>query len=382
LSRKWTVPSVLVVLLAAVGLSTLGLTGALGNNASALKKAQQLTAAAEKGTSVTPDTTKRPVAKGKTVCIASPSEFLESSKIPSDAAAAAAKKIGWKVCNGGKPLDGMNTPATYPGLIRTAIADGANGIVVDALDCDTIKAPLAEAKKKGIVIIPIYAFDCNDQYSHPKSAPLYSGCENYGGRSCLNLGGFTRGYGADQANYIIAKSNNKAKILELTDKEYIVLDYTSAGFDQTIAASGGSKVVQHLDFKSSEVTGDLKQRVQNALLADKSINWVKIPYSAATTFGNIGTAAHALKRNVMGGEGFKDEQDLIKSNVITAANSIDSRWTGWAAIDAMNSVFTHQKTHPSGIGWVIVDKAHDHLNAQGNTNVQFMQAYAKAWGKG
>jgi ribose transport system substrate-binding protein len=370
----------MVVLLAAVGLSTI-VGGASGNAASSLKRAQQLTAQAEKGTSVTPNTTKRPVATGKTICVVSPSQFLESSKIPSNAAAAAAKEIGWKVCNGGQPLDGQNNPSNYPGLIKTAIADGANGIVVDALDCDTIKGPLQEAKSKGIVIIPIYAFDCNDKYSSSKSAPLFSGCENYNNLACTNLGNFTEGYGADQANYIIAKSNNKAKILELTDNEYIVLDYTSAGFDKTIANSGGSKIVQHLNFKSSEVTGDLQQRVRNALLANPSINWVKIPYSAATTFGNVGVAAHSLGKSVMGGEGFQDEQALIRKGVLTAANSIDSRWTGWAAIDAMNAAFTHHKTYPSGIGWVIVDKNHDHLNSSGQTNVQFMKAYEKAWGK-
>ncbi len=379
MNRKFAVSAVLVVLVAALGLTAVGALGVVSN---ALKSAQQKTATAEKGTSVRPDATPRKAAKGKLVCIVTTEDtILESSKIPSDAAAKAAKAIGWNVCNGGKPYDGGNNPSKYPGLIRDAIAAGADGIILDAIDCDTVRAPLDEAKKQGIVVVPIYAFDCNDPKSSTKSASDFTTCVNYGGRPCNKLADFTRGYGADQANYIIAKSNNKAKILELQDPEYIVLDYTSEGFNRTIKASGGSKVTDVLKFTSSEVTGDLKQRVQNELLKHPDINWVKIPYAAATTFGQVGAAAHALHRNVMGGEGFKDELDLIKSGVLTAANAIDSQWTGWAAVDAMNSAFNHQKSKPSGIGWVLVDKQHNHLSPQGFTAIPYQNVFKKAWGK-
>lgn len=380
MSRKSTISSIVVLLAVAVG--TIGLTGAFGNAASALKSAQQSTARAEKGTARTPNTTPRKVAKGKLVCVVSPAQFLSSSSIPSNAAEDAIKAIGWKTCNGGKPFDANNNTSNNPAQIRNAIAAGANGIMLDAIDCDTnIRPALQQAKAKHIPVVPIYGFDCNDPKSKPKGAPLFASCVNFNNLACNNLGKFTETYGAAQADYIIAATHNKAKILELRDPEFIVLKYTSQGFEQQIAKSGGSKVVQTINFLGTEVTTDLKQRVQNALLKNKSINWVKLPYGAATTFGGVGQAVHQLGRNVMGGEGSKDEQSLIKSGAITAVNSIDARWTAWAAVDALNSVFTHQKTYPSNNGWTIVDKSHDRLPSSGNSNVNFQAAYRKAWGK-
>jgi ABC-type sugar transport system substrate-binding protein len=45
---------------------------------------------------------------------------------------AAAQAIGWKVTI----LDGKLEPSTYGGLVDQAIADGANGIILDAVDCN------------------------------------------------------------------------------------------------------------------------------------------------------------------------------------------------------------------------------------------------------
>jgi hypothetical protein len=45
-------------------------------------------------------------------------------------------------------------------------------------------------------------------------------------------------------------------------------------------------------------------------------------------------------------------------------------------VDALNSAFTKTKTHPSGIGWTIVDKQNNHVQ-----NVNYKAAYRKAWGK-
>jgi ribose transport system substrate-binding protein len=380
MSRKSTISSIAVVLAVASG--TVGLAAAFGDAASFLKSAQQATSKAEKGTARLPDATKRKVATGKTVCVVSPAQFLTSSSIPSNAAIEAIKTIGWKECNGGKPFDANNNVANNPIQIRNAIAAGADGIILDAIDCDTnIRPALQQAKAKHIPVVPIYGFDCNDPMSKPKGPPLFAGCANFNNLACNNLGRFTQSYGADQANYIVAASKNKAKILELRDPEFIVLKYTSKGFEDQIAKSGGSKVVQKLDFLGSEVVTDLKQRVQNALLKDPSINWVKLPYGAATTYGQVGQAVHALGRNVMGGEGSADEQKLISTGAITAVNSIDARWTAWAAVDALNSAFTHQKTYPSGNGWTIVDKAHDRLPKSGFATVPFQSVYKKAWGK-
>ncbi len=91
------------------------------------------------GTSTKVNTTPRPAAKNKYVVIISAGQASISSYVPVDAAAAAAKAIGWKVTI----LDGKLDPSTYGGLVSQAIAMGAQGIVLDGIDCDEVRGPLA-----------------------------------------------------------------------------------------------------------------------------------------------------------------------------------------------------------------------------------------------
>ena len=80
----------------------------------------------------------------------------------------AGKTLGWNMTL----LDGNLQPSTYAGLVSKAIAQGAQGIVLDAIDCTAVKGPLTQAKAKHILIVPIYAFDCNDPVGGSKSRRL------------------------------------------------------------------------------------------------------------------------------------------------------------------------------------------------------------------
>jgi ribose transport system substrate-binding protein len=330
------------------------------------------------GTNTAVNTTHRPAAKNKTVFIISSGQASISSSIPSDAAMAAAQAIGWKVTI----LDGKLEPSTYGGLVDQAVAEGANGIILDAIDCDQVKGPLEQAKAKHIVVVPIYAYDCNDP-TEQAGPPLYSAVVNTDNITDKNLGAFAESYGRGQADYVIAKSQNKARVLVLNDTEFTILKYTAAGFDDQIAHSGGSKVVATLNFLSADLGSKLQQEIQAELLKYPSINWIKSPYTYATELGVVPALASQPKGkyNVMGGEGFQPELADISAGTVTAAMAISSQWVGWAAIDAMNSVFTHKPVYPSGIGWELVDATH---NLPANDNLvpkqNFEAAYEKAWG--
>src|ERR1039458_10796586 len=125
------------------------------------------------GTNTAVNTTPRPAAKNKSVFIISSGQASISSSIPSDAAMVAAQAIGWR----GVIIDGKLEPSTYGGLVDQAIADGPNGIILDAIDCDQVKAPLEQAKAKHIAVVPIYAYDCNDP-TEDAGPPLYSAVGN------------------------------------------------------------------------------------------------------------------------------------------------------------------------------------------------------------
>jgi hypothetical protein len=161
------------------------------------------------GTLREPDATARPIAKGKKVVIISAGQASISSSVPVGAAEEAAKAAGWKT----EVYDAQLNPANAPGLVRQAIASGADGIILQAIDCPGIKGPLQEAKAKGIQVVGIYSFDCNDPKFKGSDPALFSGAINYGADAQAGIGAFTEKYGADQAKAVIAATGGKAKVI-------------------------------------------------------------------------------------------------------------------------------------------------------------------------
>lgn len=386
---RWLVPlfAAVAIALAACGSSSSnnstsggGSGGGSGSAAAALAKAKASLPASYAGTSRNVDPTSRPAAKGKSVIVISAGQAADSSSVPSDGAVDAAKAIGWKV----QLYDAKLNPANYAPLVRQAIAAHPNGIILDAIDCDTVKQPLEEAKAAGIAVVGIYAFDCNDPHAGGAATGLFSAQINYGS-AAKNVDTFTESYGADQANYIIAKSNNTAKIIAIQDPEFTVLYYTLQGFKDTIDASHGSQILDTLTVTTSDLTdGQIVPKIEAELQRFPQANWIKSPYTYVTTLG-IGPALknHSGHIDVMGGEGFAPELQLIRNGTITATNAISSDWTGWAAVDTMNSYFIHKAPVDSGIGWEIVDATHNlptNPNANWTPPINYQAEYKKAWG--
>jgi ribose transport system substrate-binding protein len=291
--------------------------------------------------------------------------------VPDDGAQAAAKALGWKVT---VEDGGLNT-AAYAGKVSDAVAQGADGIIMDAIDCKYAESALKQAKAKHIVVVPIYAFDCNDPVGGNGGPQLFTTCTNYNNIPCNKLPNFTRSYGAAQANFVISQTKGKGTVLVINDKEYTVLQYTAQGFENQLKAAG--QPYKEFDFKIQDLlTGKLQGDVTSELLKLKAQHitpvYIKSPFTAATTTGIAPAVNQTAKGTpIMGGEGFADE---LAAKGVTATNVISSTWTGWSAIDAMNSVFTKKKTVPSGIGWTIVKGNH----APKFPN--FSGIYKKAWG--
>lgn len=335
------------------------------------------------GTLKAPSADPRPGAKGKKVVVISSGQASISSSVPSNAALDAAKALGWTTTL----YDEQLNPASAPGLVRQAIAAGADGIVLDATDCPTVKSAMEEAKAKGIKVVGIYSFDCNDPIFGGGGSPLFSGTINYGSVAAANIGKFTEQYGADQAKAVIAATGGKAKVLFFNDQEFTVLRYTGKGFLDEIKKCSGCSVVAQVDFTGADLGPNLQQKVTSALLQHPEANAVKSPFTAATLLGiapAVAQSGNASKVFVMGGEGFAPELDLIRSGQgLNAVNIAPSDWTAWAAIDTLNSLFTNKPIAESGLGWQLVDKDHN-MPANGAfvPAVDFKAAYKKAWGVG
>jgi len=344
---------------------------------------QAVLAGVYKGTLTSPDTTSRPGAKGKKIVIISSGQSSISSSIPVNAAKEAAEALGWKVT----VYDAQLNPANDPNLMSQALASGADGVVLDAIDCSFVKSQLEQAKAKHVFVVPIYAYDCNDPFAGKGGKPLFSAYTNYGPEANKNLGAFAEKYGFAQGQAAIAATGGKAKVVFFNDEEATVLHYTGKGFKDAINACSSCKIVADVEFKGLDLGPTLQQRAASVLLQHPEANVVKSPFTAATLLSiapAVQQSGKASKLYVMGGEGFQPELDLMRNHQGVSAVMISpSDWTGWAAIDTLNSLFIGQKPAYSGLGWQLVDPTHN-LPASGPwvSPVDFKAIYKKAWGIG
>ncbi|MDQ1700227.1 MAG: ribose transport system substrate-binding protein [Frankiaceae bacterium] len=344
---------------------------------------QAVLAAVYKGTLTSPDPTPRPAAKGKKIVIISAGQSSISSSIPVNAAKEAAEAIGWSVT----VYDSQLNPSNYPQLMSQALASGADGIVLDAIDCSFVKSQLEQAKAKGIKVVPIYAYDCNDPYAGKGGTALFSGFTNYGPEANKNLGAFAEKYGFAQGQAAIAATGGKAKVIFFNDPEATVLHYTGTGFLNAIKQCAGCKVVADVEFKGLDLGPTLQQRAASALLQHPEANVVKSPFTAATLLSiapAIQQSGRGSKLYVMGGEGFQPELDLMRTHQGVSAVMISpSDWTGWSAVDTLNSLFQGKAPAYSGLGWQLVDPSHN-LASSGPwvSPIDFKAIYKKAWGVG
>ena len=338
-------------------------------------------AAQYKGTLREPDGSSRPIAKGKKVAILSAGQASISSSVPVAAAEAAAKAAGWTPV----VYDVQLNPANAPGLVRQAIAAGVDGIILQAVDCPGAKGPLQEARAKGIEIVGIYSFDCNDPvFNATSEPPLFTGRVNYGPQ-ITDYGPFTESYGADQAKAVIEATGGKAKIIFFNSPSVTVLNYTGRGFKKEIEKCAECEIVAEIEFAGSELSPNLQQKATTALLQNPDANVVKSPYTSATLLGiapAVVQSGRASKMYVMGGEGFEPELNLLRAGQgVNAVNIAPSDWTGWAAVDTLSSLFNDTPVMDSGLGWQLVDKGHN-LPKSGPfvPPVDFKAIYKKAWG--
>jgi ribose transport system substrate-binding protein len=252
------------------------------------------------------------------------------------------------------------------------------------IDCQAVKQPLVEARAKGIVVSAVGAFDCSDPAAGGGKQSLFDARLNFGAAS-KNIGAWVADYGAQQANYIVAATKNRAKVLLVTDPEFTTLHYLDQGFRRAIAKSGHSKIASTLEITAADFTnGQLVPKIQAALLQHPDVDWIRSPFTFATTLGVIpALGARAGQVDVMGGEGYAPEIDLLRAGKITAVNVVSADWESWAAIDAINSTFRHEAPVDSGFGWIMVDSRHNlPASGQPEPSIDYEAAFAKAWGVG
>jgi ribose transport system substrate-binding protein len=322
---------------------------------------------------------------GKTVWVLSCTQAGAGCALPAAGAMEAGKAIGWKM----KLVDGKYDPATYNALIRQAIAAKVDGIVLVVVDCALVQGPLKAAKAAGIKIYGLYALDCDDKYAGG-GKPQFDGSIQYADGA--TYGTYIQDdYAKAIADYVIAKTDGKAKVVELKMEDTAVVRHIGDGFEAEMAKCSDCTVWTKV-FTAADFLGNKLQGFTTSMLTQHpDATVVMAPYDASILLG-IGPAVQTAKaqgRKLMltGGEGLPPNIKLIKSGLQTSANGAPSRWVGWAAIDGLNRVFAGEPQVDAGIGHQTIDATHNLPTGpngyDGNAkSAGYADNYKRIWGVG
>jgi ribose transport system substrate-binding protein len=335
-----------------------------------------------KGNFEAPDPATRIAAKGKKLAVISLSQSAPSSYLPVNAAAAAGAALGWQV----QVYDLKFDPRKTASVVRDAVSAGTDAIVTLA-DCGYAPEAFAEAKAKGVLIAPLYSFDCTDPTVAGAAGPSqFTTFVNYGVKQVDNAR-FTAGVGALTASVLIAATDGKAKVIEFTDPYSTILNYTHLGFKAQMERCTTCQLLETVNLPSAETPAVQQRLVRESLERHPDATAIRISHSSATQLAIAPVLVQTGRHNqilVFGGEGQDRDLDLIRTKQgLNMTLSTDTEWFGWAVVDALNSAFNGEEPRPTGMGGMLVDREHN-LPPSGPVqhNINYRNIYRKAWGVG
>lgn len=337
----------------------------------------------KRGTSTAVPTEGPAAVPDKTVWIVSCSQSIELCSDEVNEIDQAAQAIGWTT----NVVNAEFDPVVAGDAIRQAVAAKADGIIVFGFDCPLIKQPLQEAVAAGIQTLGVVALDCDDPALADRTEPLFTVDMVFDGAGEVYYSNFARVYGRDKAAIAIAVSDGTAQVMTLDVPDLVTIVALTDGFEEGLAACTGCAIVDNVDLTTlDQVNGVVEQKVTTALARNPDVDMVFQSTDGLFLVGvqnavvNSGRSDELL---VLGSEGFLSNLDAIRSNSgQDIAMAFDSRWEGWASVDAMNRAFAGAEQVHGGQGYIYID-AETNMPASGgwDSTIDFRSAFLELWGK-
>ena len=315
-----------------------------------------------------PTTGPKPV-PGKTIVFVSNDESNDANHAWGLAIVEAAKMIGWKA----SVIDGKATPTGWINAFDQAIALKVDGIITSA-DAKSLPDAIKEATSRGIPIVGIHAV------ALPGPNP--------------ELGLFTniqedpRDIGKAQADWVIADSNGKAKVVVTSHNEFAIAETKSRAVEARLKQCVDCKIMEY----SSTPIAEVAQRQPQLVLS-----WVQrfgLPlYITAVADYTLDFQVPALRSagvdpkqvKLIGADGQRSAYDRIRTGqfqTVTVSEPVEEQ--GYQAVDEMNRAFN--KTPASSFVQPPYLVTPDNVNAEGGNKSQFnptngyKEHYLKIWG--
>jgi len=302
---------------------------------------------------------------------------IEYSVRAADAAEQAAEDLGWSV----HVYDAKFDPNQMLTGIQQAVVADADGIIVEAIDCATVKNAAQQAADAGIPLVSIEGVDCDPGvYSHVVS---YSG-----GASFQET---TVNFGKAQAAWLIAKTEGQAKVVLNTGQDTETTRLAGEGQREALEDCSTCEILDDVEWVASDLGPKLQEKIQQTMIQHPDANAFLPSYDAIMTQSGGAQALTATGRladlTVGGGEGTIAGIEQIRSGngmQMCAGQSVE--WETYSAYDALVRLMLDRDPNEvdTGNGVQVCDKDHN-LPPEGEPYtppVDFVAGYHEMWGLG
>ncbi|MBJ6135266.1 sugar ABC transporter substrate-binding protein [Ochrobactrum sp. Q0168] len=248
---------------------------------------------------------------------------LAGCSVSAEAAAEAAKTLGWKV----DIYDGRSDFATQNRLITQAVATGANAILADSINPELVKTGIAAAHAKGVIIGGIF---------------VGSGVGKDG--YAFDIGPNWKKIGEAQGDWIISSSKGKAITLPLNDLEFSTVVTLVNSSVETLKKCPDCKTLDQETFVAGDIGNGLGRRVLGLLQRNPEVSYLYGTYDPAIAdmVPSIMNAGLGDKVKIVGQVGNPENLKYIKEGKAQAATvALDATYAGWMAVDATIRMLTN-----------------------------------------
>jgi ribose transport system substrate-binding protein len=284
----------------------------------------------------------------------------------------AGEQLGWQVT----VIDGKGSPTSWLAGLNQAIALKPDGIAMLA-DAASLQEPLGAAKAQGIPVVGLHAA------SLPGPQPDLG--------LFFNIQEDPREIGKAEADWVIADSNGKGRVVVLTHNEYQIAATKAGATRDRIKECTGCEVLDYVNSPASEAAQRMPQL---------TTSWIQRfgPPLYVTSVGDndFDFAVPVLRAGgidpsevkLIGADGNRSAYDRIRKGdqyqTVTVSEPFELQ--AYQAIDELNRAFNGQP--PSGYIQPPYLVTHENVDlAGGDKNVfipnnGYRQRYLKLWGIG
>jgi ribose transport system substrate-binding protein len=275
---------------------------------------------------------------------------------------AAGKVLGWDVT----VVDGKGDPSVWNAAVTQAVTDKADGIVLAAVNPVLVQDGLAKAKAAHVPVIVEFI-------------PRFPGATVDGYVSTDHTQG-----GKVLADWVIANSGGKAKVLVLEEPAFPELVQRNDGIRAELAAAcPNCHIVSTAKFSLGTMVQQLPGLVTTALQSHPDITYVLAPFDSAGTFATQGIRQSGRTDvALVSGEGDPDGLTRVRNGEQAADLATVPAWAGWAAADQLARLFNGKTAQPYTLPQRLFT-AHNLPNGQAgwSGDVDYAAEFSKIWGK-